>query len=326
MTNVRMGLIGTGKMGRYHLNLYEEINELSLAGVCDINNDKVAEIGAKYGVKCTKDYRELLKNVDAVTIAVPTQLHYEIAKTCLEAGKHVLIEKPITTVFEEAEKLFDIAEKKQLVLNIGHVERFNGAVQELKKIVHKPYIVESRRVGPFDNRISGNSIVLDLLIHDIDIILNIVGANVISVHAAGSPVYSNMPDFANVSLTFDNNAVASTMVSRVSHKKDRTLGISQEDAYILLDYTSQDINIYRKGQSQHIFGNRELKYKNEYILERLFVYKDNPLKLEIKYFIDSILGKKDRMVTVEHELMSLKIALHVDEFLMHKNKNMRVYN
>jgi predicted dehydrogenase len=309
-----MGLIGLGKMGRYHLNLYDEVGEIKLKSVCDVDKSKLIDVG-KRGIKFYTNYKDMLRDVDAVTIAAPTVYHYNIAKTCLMEGKHVLVEKPITTKFVEAEELFDIAEKKNLVLNIGHVERFNGATQELKKIIHKPYLVESRRVGPYEVRNDGDSIVLDLLIHDIDIILNIIDGKVEYVHATGSPVYSGIPDLASVHIAFDNNVIANMLVSRVTQKKDRTLSISQEDAFIYLDYTNQDINIYRKGQSQHIFGNRELRYRNEYILERLFVYKDNPLKLEIRNFVQNILGKKERIVTVEHELMSLKLALKVDELL-----------
>lgn len=321
---VKMGLIGLGRMGQYHLNLYDEITEVELKAICDVDKDVVDRLAQKNNVKGTCNYSELLEDVDAVTIAAPTKYHYKIAKECLEAGKHVLVEKPITTDLSQAEELFAIAEKNNVILNIGHVERFNGAVQELKNIVDNPHLIESRRVGPFVERMKNDSIVLDLMIHDIDIILNMVNQDVVDVKATGSAVYSDLPDFASVELVFENNAVANIIVSRITQKKDRTMSISQEDAFINLDYTSQDINIYRKGQSQHIFGNKELKYKNEYILERLFVYKDNPLKLEIKHFIDCVRGCNERMVSVKHELMSLKIALKVDELLKDKSKKYEV--
>jgi len=209
-----------------------------------------------------------------------------------------------------------------LILNIGHIERFNGAVLELRKIINKPYLIESRRVGPFEIKNSNNSIVLDLLIHDIDIVMNIVKHNVVLIEATGSRVYSNIADIAVVHIVFENSTVANMLVSRVTQKRRRTLSISQEDAYILLDYTNQDINIYRKGQSMHIYGEKELKYMNEYTLERLFVYKENPLKQEIKYFIDCINGEECRNVTVDHELMSLKLALEIDNII--KSNSMRV--
>jgi predicted dehydrogenase len=317
---IKMALIGLGRMGSYHLNLYDEINEINLTALSDVDADKLKKIADKYDVIFDTDYKKVIDSADAVTIAAPTKYHYEIAKYCLEAKKHVLVEKPITTNLAEAEELFKIAEKNNCILNIGHVERFNGAVQELKNIVDNPHLIESRRVGPFVERMKNDSIVLDLLIHDIDIILNIVNSPVVDVKATGSSVYSDLPDFAAVDLVFENNAVANILVSRITQKKDRTMSISQEDAFIHLDYTNQDINIYRKGQSQHIFGNKELRYKNEYVLERLFVYKDNPLKQEIRHFIDCIKGENSRMVSVNHELMSLKIVLEVDKILKSKSK------
>lgn len=228
----------------------------------------------------------------------------------------MLVEKPITTNLEEAQKLFEIAERKNLVLHIGHVERFNGAVQELRKIADNPYLIESRRVGPFNPNFAKDSIILDLMIHDIDIIVNMVNAGVVEIQASGSKVYSDLPDYASVNLRFEGNTTAQIVVSRVTQKKDRLMSISQKDAFITLDYTSQDINIYRNAQSQHVFGNKELHYKNEYVLERLFVYKDNPLKQEVKHFINCINGTVNRVVTVAHELKSLKLALTIDEMLM----------
>lgn len=321
---IRMGLIGVGRMGRYHLNLYDEIQDIQKAAVCDVNTEVISSLSLSNEVFTCADYRDLFDKVDAVTIAAPTKYHYDIAKDCLYAGKHVLVEKPITTDYNQAEELFEIAKSKNLVLHIGHVERFNGAVQEIKKLIDNPFLIESRRVGPYVERMKNDSIVLDLMIHDIDIIIHLMNRDVIDIEAKGSPVYSDLPDFASVTLVFDNNSIANILVSRVTQKKDRTMSISQQDAFIYLDYTNQDINIYRKGASQHVFGNKELKYINEYILERVFVYKDNPLKMEIKHFISCIKGDTSRIVTVEHELKSLKVALAVDEILRKRMGKIKV--
>lgn len=312
---VKVGLIGLGKMGKYHLNLYSEIRGAELVGICDANAETVRDISSKAGVPGFSDYKELLPLVDAVTIAAPTKYHYEIAKTCLLAGKHVLVEKPITTDFDEARELFDIALSKKLVLHIGHVERFNGAVQELKKISEMPRYVDSRRMGPFNPNFRSDSIILDLMIHDIDIIINLIGSQVKEIQAMGNPVYTSLADFASVNLAFENNAVAHLYVSRISQSKERIMSIHEDNALIVLDFTSQDINIYRHGQTQQIMGDKEMRYKNEFIQERLFVYKDNPLKSEINHFIDCITGKTVRTVTVEHDLMSLKVALKTDELV-----------
>lgn len=312
---LKMGLIGLGKMGRYHLNLYGDMREAEVAGICDVNAAAVSEVCAKTGYRGFTDYRELLTHVDALTIAVPTKLHYEVARECLMAGKHLLVEKPITTDFNQAKELFEIAEAKNLVLHIGHVERFNGAVQEIKKIAEKPRYIEARRVGPFNPNFRGDSIVLDLMIHDIDIIINLVNSDVKAIQAMGSPVYTELADLASVNLAFANGSVAHIFVSRISQTKERIMSIHGDKSLIQLDFTTQDINIYRSGQTQQVLGDGEMRYRNEFVQERLFVYKDNPLKLEISHFINCVIGKVARVVTVEHDLRSLKVALQTDELV-----------
>jgi len=319
---VKTGIIGLGRMGRYHLNLNDEIHESDLQVLCDADNAVRSAVAENYSYEMTSDFNDVLDKVEAVTVAAPTKHHYDIAKKCLESGKHVLVEKPITTNLEQATELFEIAEKKNLVLHIGHVERFNGAVQELDNITSEPHLIESRRVGPYNPNFKNDSIVLDLMIHDIDIILNMVNKDITNIHACGNCVYSpSQPDFATVTIQFDDSCVANILVSRVTQKKDRTMSISQKGAFIYLDYTTQDINIYREAKEGKEFGKKELKYKNEYSYEKLFVYKDNPLKMEIKHFLDCVEGRQARNVTVEHELRSLKVALKVDELLTGSNGN-----
>lgn len=309
-------------MGRYHLNLNDEMPESDLQVICDPSEDVRAAVAKNYKYEIVSDYKEMLDRVDAITIAAPTKYHYQIAKDCLNAGKHLLVEKPITVNLDEATELFEIAEKKNLVLHIGHVERFNGAVQELKAITENPYLVESRRVGPYNPNFKNDSIVLDLMIHDIDIILNMVNRNITGLTATGSCILSPTPDLANASIHFEGGCVANILVSRVTQKKDRTMGISQEGAYVYLDYTTQDINIYREAKEGKELGMREMKYKNEYIYEKLFVYKENPLKMEIKHFLECVGGKQERKVPVAHELRSLMVALKIDELIKQKCDNM----
>jgi predicted dehydrogenase len=318
---VKTGIIGLGRMGRYHLNLNNEMAESDLQMLCDADSAVRNAVAENYSYEMTGDFNEMLKKVEAVTVAAPTKYHYEIAKKCLMEGKHVLVEKPITTNIEQATELFNIAEQKNLILHIGHVERFNGAVQELDNITEDPYLVESRRVGPYNPNFKNDSIVLDLMIHDIDIILNMVNKNIESIQAHGNCVYSPLPDFASVIIQFEDNCVADILVSRVTQKKDRTMSISQKGAFIYLDYTTQDINIYREAKVGKEVGPKEMKYKNEYSYEKLFVYKDNPLKMEIKHFLDCVKGDHKRNVTIEHELRSLKVALKVDELLSSSNGN-----
>lgn len=312
---LNVGLIGLGKMGKYHLNLYGDIRDVKLAAICDANADTVKELSEKTGIRGYADFKEMLPYVDAVTIAAPTKFHYEIAKVCLKSGKHLLVEKPVTTDYDEAKELFDIALSKNLVLHIGHVERFNGAVQEIKKITENPRFIESRRVSQFNPNFRADSIVLDLMIHDIDIILNLINSPVKAVQAAGSPVVTGLADFASVNFIFENDTVAHLFVSRMCQIKERVMTVHEKDALFTLDFTNQDINIYRQGQTHQTMGDKELRYKNEFVQERLFVYKENPLKSEILHFINCVVGKTKRAVTVEHDLQSLKVALKTDALI-----------
>ncbi len=312
MNKIKAGVIGTGHMGHYHVNVYaEQLNNVDFFGIADIDSGKVSELSEKYQIEGYNDYRELLKNVDFVSIAVPTKNHYEVAKECLEAGVHVLVEKPFTTEYKQAEELFEIANKKNLILQVGHVERFNGAVQELKKIVKDPFLMESRRIGPFITRAQDDNVVMDLMIHDLDIILNIIGDMPEEFSAFGKKICSGRYDVASVQLKFNNGCIATVVASRVSENKLRTLAITQKDAYIFLDYTDQDIHIHRRADSGYLVSRQEIRYKQESFIERIFVYKDNPLKLQIKHLVDCILGTGKRMYTEEDELRSLKLALNI---------------
>lgn len=315
MGNIRAGVVGVGQMGRYHVGVYAELFDVDLVGVADIHAGRAREIAQKYNTKAYTDYRALLDQVDVVSIAVPTSLHYPIAKDFLTAGVHVLLEKPITHSMEEARDLFRLAQEHGVVLHIGHVERFNGAVQELKNIVKDPIFIESHRLGPFVPRIQDDGVVLDLMIHDIDIILNLVDARVKTIHALGASVFSHLEDLANVQILFDNGCIASITASRATQEKIRTLAITQRDAYILLNYTDQDIRIHRQASSEHVLSREQLRYKQESFIERIFVHKDNPLKLEIKHLINCATNGGERVVSVDDELYSLQVALDIVEIL-----------
>ncbi len=250
-----------------------------------------------------------------MTVAVPTGKHYEVAKEFLSAGVHVLLEKPITPTLKEAKELYSIAKKKKVILQVGHVERFNGAVQEVKKIIKNPLLVETRRIGPFVQRVQDDGVVLDLMIHDIDIVLNLVDSEIVTVNAVGGSVFTKTGDYANVQIQFKNGCVASLIASRVSQEKVRTLAVSQKDAYISLDYGAQELHVHRQASSQYFLSKEELKYKQESMIERVFVHKDNPLKLEVKHFLDCAMKRAERSVSPESDLRSLEVALKVQEIL-----------
>lgn len=309
--SINAGVIGAGRMGQYHVGVYSELTGVNLVGVVDVNQTRGAEIAKKYRTSFYEDYRSLFGKVDVVSIAVPTSMHYEVAKECLQAGVHCLVEKPITPSLAQAEELFNIAEKNGAILHVGHVERFNGAVQELSKAVRDPIFIESRRLGPFDPRMKDDGVVLDLMIHDIDIILNLVKSPVVEINAIGATIFSDKEDVVNVQLRFENGCLANILASRATQEKIRTLAVTQQREYIFLDYTTQDILVHRRASSQHQLGIQELKYTQESFIERIFVHRENPLKLELRHLIDCVANGADRRISVENELMSLRVALAV---------------
>jgi len=308
---VRAGIIGAGHMGRYHVAAYSELFNVELVGVCDVDPQKAEAAAAPFGLPVFTDYRDLFGKVDAVSVAVPTHLHYEVARDVLEHGIHVLLEKPITPSLAEADSLFRLATERDLVLHIGHVERFNGAIQEMKKIVDRPYLVESRRIGPWTGRITDAGVVLDLLIHDLDIVLNLVDRPVRKLVVQGRTIRSEFEDLVTVQMEFDTGTLATMLASRVSEEKIRTLNVHQANAYISLDYSNQEIHIHRQAGSSSALTSQHLKYRQESIIERLFVHKGNPLKFEIQHFLEHATDKSKRDLNVDNELRSLTVALQV---------------
>ncbi|QQR49360.1 Gfo/Idh/MocA family oxidoreductase [bacterium] len=310
---INVGIIGLGHMGGYHASVCSLLSHVNIVGIADPHEKNWAKIKNQHTIKTT-NYHDWIDLVDAVIIAVPTDFHYPIAKDCLQRGKHVFIEKPLTKSIDEAEELFSLAYKSNLALHVGHVERFNGAVQELKKIIDKPFLIESHRMGPFQPRVQGDSLILDLMIHDLDIILNLVNSPVKKLHTHGSTFHTNSCDLATVQIQFENGVIANLVSSRVSQIKKRTMEIHQENAYILLDFTTQDIAIHRHASSSVHVGSDALKYKQESMIEHLFVYKDNPLKLEVEYFINAIRNKQN-LFNPEQDLSALNITFDIERQL-----------
>jgi predicted dehydrogenase len=302
-------------MGRYHVGVLSEIPQVELVGIVDIDSRHIQSLAETYNTTALTDYHDLLGEVDVVSVAVPTALHAEVARAFLDAGVHVLIEKPLAPTLAEAEELFEVAERRGVMLHVGHVERFNGAVQELKNIVRDPILIECRRLGPFQSRVKDDGVVLDLMIHDLDIVLNVVGSRAHRISAVGAAVFSDVEDVANVQLWFDNGCLATITASRATQEKIRTLAVTQREEYVLLNYTDQDIRIYRQGASEHRLGRGELRYKQEALIERIFVHKDNPLKLEIKHLLDCATHQATRMVSAEDELYSLQVTLEIIEMI-----------
>lgn len=315
---LRAGVVGAGHMGQYHLLVYAELWDVDLVGIVDVDAGKSARLAAQYDSQAFTDHRELIGKVDVVSIAVPTPLHFHVAKELLEAGVSVLVEKPLTPTLEEARDLFRIARERNVVLHVGHVERFNGAVQELRKIVASPILVESRRLGPFVPRVQHDTVVMDLMIHDIDIVLGLVDSEVRRISVAGSRVHSARSDVANVQILFESGTVANITASRATEHKVRTLAITQPDAYIFLDYTDQDIQIHRRAASEYVLNRESIRYRQESFVEHLFVHKENPLKSEILHIVKAV-REAQRTGVVElleqDDVRSLAVALEIDRMI-----------
>ncbi|PIQ96902.1 MAG: oxidoreductase [Nitrospinae bacterium CG11_big_fil_rev_8_21_14_0_20_56_8] len=318
MSDTKIGVVGVGRMGEYHVGVLSEISGAQVAGIADVNEDRAQTIAKKFRVPFFTDYRNLFHVVDAVIVAVPTTMHYPVAKDFLEQGVHVLLEKPCANNLDHARELFDLAASRDLVLHIGHVERFNGAVQELAKIVTDPVYVECKRMGPFTDRIKDDGVVLDVMIHDIDIVLNLIQSRVKRINVLGASVFSNKDDLVVAQLEFENGCIANILASRASQNKVRTLSVNQKDSYVVLDYTDQEIYVHRQSTSEHQLSRGELRYKQESLVERIFVHKENPLKLEHLHFLDCLKNGSPRKIAVDNELYSLEIALDI---LNQFNKN-----
>ncbi len=314
MEFVRVGVAGVGHMGSYHLAALSELPEANLVALADNDSDRGEELAGKYGAEYFADPADLIGKVDAVIVALPTVHHFSVSRKYLSNGVHALVEKPICNDIGEARKLFRIAAENNKVLHIGHVERFNGAVQELSEIVKEPSLIECRRLGPFVERARNDGVVLDLMIHDLDIILRLVEDEVVSLSAVGGSPVSDREDVANVQIQFAGGCIATITASRVTQNKIRSLSISQPDAYIKLDYADQEVRIHRKASSEHSLSREELKYREQAQVERLFVHKDNPLKLELRNFLQAV-QTGSVVENAEWELRSLDVALRVVQML-----------
>ncbi|MBD3427206.1 MAG: gfo/Idh/MocA family oxidoreductase [Candidatus Omnitrophica bacterium] len=305
MEKLRVAVVGTGHLGSFHAKVYSTISRRSpieLVGVCDKNKKAAKEVGKRYNVPYCTDYHELLDKTDAVSIVVPTTLHYQVAKDFLKAGKHVLIEKPITKTLEEADELIKLAEEKNLVLQVGHIERFNSAVRAIEPLILQPKFIECQRLGSIKRkkRIKDVGVVLDLMIHDIDIILGLVNSKVKDIEAVGISTVSDHEDLANVRLTFQNNMIADITASRVTKEETRKIRIFQEQSYILLDFKHQEAFLF-------------LKSDEELEKQKIRIRKKDALKVELKSFIDCVRKDKKPVVSGQEGRQALQVALDILE-------------
>ena len=302
---LRAGVIGVGYLGRLHAQKLASLDGVALVGVSDTDRERGERVAEEFGTSFRADRRKLLREIDAVSIAVPTTAHDRVAREAMRAGVHVLLEKPIAATVREGRALVREADARRLVLQIGHLERFNPAVLSAASVLKEPRFVECHRLGPFGSRGTDVDVVLDLMIHDIDLILSFVRSPVVRVSAVGVPVLSPNIDIANARLSFANGCVANMTASRVSARKQRKIRIFQEEAYVSMDFIENSIQIFRRTFPQGPRGMPEITG------ELLETEKGDALRDEIRSFVDCVRTGARPRVSGADGLAALEVAFRI---------------
>ena len=309
---LKIGIIGAGHLGKFHLNNWLEIDDVTVIGFCDTDEINAKAVNEKYKIKRFENAEELLDDCDAIDIVAPTSYHYELCALALRKGKHVFVEKPLTNTMDEAKSLLKLAVESNVKFQVGHVERFNPAFVALKNYKLEPMFIEVHRLSQFNPRGTDVSVILDLMIHDIDIILQLVKSNVSYISANGVSVLSDTPDIANVRIEFDNGCVANLTSSRISMKKMRKMRIFQKDSYIGIDFLEKKTEIISQNASSDknvfTFDIDTGKGKRTVAIANPTVADTNAMKEELIAFKDAILHNTDTAVTVLDGFRAMEVA------------------
>lgn len=296
---IRVAVIGAGKLGSRHAMVYSRIPGVELVAVCDHHDSRAREVAAACKSRGVKDYRELLGAVDAASIVVPSSAHYAVSKDFLERGVNLLIEKPITTTLADADALLELAKAKNLLIQVGHIERFNSAIRAAKSIIKTPRFIECHRLGPYDPRVADVGVTLDLMIHDLDIVLDLVQSPVESVDSVGAFVLSKKTeDISNARIRFANSTVCDLTASRVTQDVMRKIRIFQDNAYISIDYVTQEAEIHTK-ENGHVHR------------KRIDITKSDSLKEELTDFIECVRTGRKPIVSGWDGRQALALALEI---------------
>jgi predicted dehydrogenase len=324
---LNVGVIGVGHLGSLHAKMYAGIESAYLVGLFDVDSARAGERAREYNCNAFASVEELLDSVDVVSVTTPTTLHHEIASEAIKHGKHVFIEKPITTTIDEAKDLLELSRKQNVKIQVGHIERFNPALLALEKYQIRPMFVESHRLAQFNPRGTDVAVVLDLMIHDIDIILSLVQSNVKHIQANGVAVVSDTADIANARIQFENGCVANVTASRISQKKMRKMRLFQRDAYISVDFSDGVAEVFRlvdeddesAKHTMRLGAITQGKVQRKIVYEQPEIKDVNALKYELELFIDAVLHDKQPPVTGEEGLQALQVAQQIVEAI-HQNK------
>jgi predicted dehydrogenase len=298
MKKLRVGVVGVGHIGSNHARIYAELPRAEFVAVHDIDPARGRAIAEKYNAKPAASLQEFADFVDAASVATPTSAHFSIARNLLACGKHLLIEKPITEKTSEARDLAQLAAEKELVLQVGHVERFNPVLSALERRLTHPRFIEAHRLSPYPNRSTDIGVVLDLMIHDLEIILHLVDSAIENIDAVGVPVLSRGEDIANARLRFASGCIANVTSSRISPERMRKIRVFQQDAYLSLDYQGQSGEIYRRVDGQ-------------ITREPVAIEKEEPLRQQLGSFVDCALTGGEPKVSGSHAAAALELALEI---------------
>lgn len=300
--SIRVGVIGVGYLGKHHARIYSVLDGVELTAVADTDRDKAAEIAASYGCRSFSDYTDLLTLCDAVSIVTPTTTHYGIAMDCLKAGKDVLVEKPITEGLDEGEDLIREATRENLILQVGHLERYNPGVVTASGMIREPWFVEAERLSPFTGRGTDVDVTLDLMIHDIDIVTSIVQSKVSDIRAAGQSVLTKKIDLAKVWLEFENGCKAMITASRLSPEKQRRLTVFQKDSFVSVDYQNGEVRHYFEDGTDMSFDILRPEIRE-------------PLKEELQDFIHCVKSRRRPKVSGREALDALELVMRINQIV-----------
>lgn len=313
---IRVGVIGVGNMGQHHARVFSMLKDVELVGVADINVDRGLDTASKYRVKFFEDYRDLLGLVEAVCIAVPTRLHYEVGMECLKAGRHVLIEKPIAATVAEAESLVNAAAEYDRILQVGHIERFNPAYLELVKVLKGETLlaIEAHRMSPYSHRANDVSVVFDLMIHDIDLILELVSAHVERVTAHGNRL-STSPylDYVTATIAFDNGVIATLTASKVTHRKLRRIVAHCQNSLTESDFLNNEILIHRQTTANTTTDYGQVLYRQDGLIEKVYTSNIEPLHAELEHFVACVRSGAQPSVGGVQALRTLRLASVIEQ-------------
>jgi predicted dehydrogenase len=303
MNQLRVAVVGAGHLGTYHAEKFYRLSNAQLVAICDPDQDKAKPLADKYQCQAVTDYKEIVEQVEAALIATPTPMHFSIAKEFLQSGKHLLIEKPITTTVDEAKQLCQWAADKRVILQVGHVERFNPALIAAKEKLKEPLFIECHRLAPFKPRSTDVDVVLDLMIHDIDVIMNLINSPVTQVSAVGTPVITPYVDIANARLEFASGAVANITASRVSQSATRKFRVFQETQYLSIDFGTSEVNLTTKtGEWDNFEDELPLDF------ESWELDKGDALLTEDQAFVKAALNGTPPVVTGEQALLAMEVV------------------